>query len=316
MRTIHVTVGVLLLGSAAAWAQVPSAEVKKFLLFDDRLVALTHVRVIDGTGAPAVDDRTVVLRDGRIESVGDPAMATPAGARVVDLTGRSVFPGLVGMHDHLMYTASINVGKDGRVPPPGGLVTELAFSAPRLYLASGVTTIRTTGSIEPYADLNIRRKIDEMEMPGPRIDVTGPYLEGKGSFFPQMPALVDAEQARRTVEFWAGEGMTSFKAYMLITEDVLSAAIKEAHRQGLKVTGHLCAVDYRRAIAIGIDNLEHGPVFTDSEFVAEPQARYLSVVPAGHGLLGEARNRQRARPGAHSRSGRAQGCGDVDAPRI
>jgi hypothetical protein len=173
------------------------------------------------------------------------------------------------MHNHLMYTASINLDKDGRIPPPGGLVTEIAFSAPRLYLASGVTTIRTTGSIEPYADLNIRRKIDELEMPGPRIDVTGPYLEGKGSFFPQMPALVDPAQARRTVAFWAGEGMTSFKAYMMINEEVLAAAIEEAHRHGIKVTGHLCTVDYRRAAAIGIDNLEHGPVFTDSEFVPE-----------------------------------------------
>jgi imidazolonepropionase-like amidohydrolase len=269
MRTAHAMVGVMLVGSATAWGQLPSAEVKKFLHFEDRIVALTHVCVIDGTGSPSIDNRTIVLREGRIESVGDSATPIPTGARVVDLTGRCVFPGLVGMHDHLMYTSSINLDRDGRIPPPGGLVTELAFSAPRLYLASGVTTIRTTGSIEPYTDLNLRRKIDGLEMPGPRIDVSGPYLEGKGSFFPQMAALVDAEQARRTVEFWVGEGITSFKAYMMITEEVLAAAIREAHRHGIKVTGHLCTVDYRRAAAVGIDNLEHGPVFTDSEFVPD-----------------------------------------------
>jgi hypothetical protein len=147
------------------------------------------------------------------------------------------------------------------------LVTELAFSAPRLYLAAGVTTMRTTGSIEPYTDLNIRKKIDAMEMPGPHIDVTGPYLEGRGSAFPQMTSLEEADQARRTVAYWSGEGATSFKAYMNIPQAVLGAAIDEAHKHGRKLTGHLCSVDYRQAAALGIDNLEHGPVFTDSEFV-------------------------------------------------
>jgi imidazolonepropionase-like amidohydrolase len=267
MRTARVTAALVLFFGAAAWGQAPSAEVRKFLLFEERVVALTHVRVIDGTGAPAREDRTIILREGRIEAEGDAATPAPAGARVVDSTGRTVFPGLVGMHDHLMYTASINLDAKGNVPPPGGLVTELAFSAPRLYLASGVTTIRTTGSIELHTDLNIRRMIDGLEIPGPRIDVSAPYLEGKGGFFPQMPVLGDAGQARRSVAFWAGEGVTSFKAYMMITEPVLAAAIQEAHRHGLKVTGHLCAVDWRRAAAIGIDNLEHGPVYTDSEFV-------------------------------------------------
>jgi imidazolonepropionase-like amidohydrolase len=204
--------------------------------------------------------------------VGDASLAVPPGARVLDLAGRTVFPGLVGMHDHLMYTASIHRDASGRMPAPGGLVTEIAYSAPRLYLASGVTTIRTTGSIEPSMDLNLRRKIDAGEMPGPRIDVTAPYLEGQGSFFPQMSVMQDPEHARRTVRFWAAEGATSFKAYMMITEPVLAAAIDEAHKLGLKVTGHLCAVDYARAAAIGIDNLEHGPVLTDTQFVPDRKA--------------------------------------------
>jgi imidazolonepropionase-like amidohydrolase len=223
--------------------------------------------VIDGTGAAAMDDRTLVLRDGRIEALG--AAAPPAGARVIDLSGRSVMPGLVGMHDHLMYTASINFDEDGKIPPPGFLVTELAFSAPRLYLAAGVTTMRTTGSIEPYTDLNIRRLIDGGKMPGPHIDVSGPYLEGVDSFFPQMAALKTPEQATRTVAFWVSQGVTSFKAYMNIPAAVLGAAIKEVHRHGMKLTGHLCSVDWRKAAELGIDDFEHGPVYTDSEFVAD-----------------------------------------------
>jgi imidazolonepropionase-like amidohydrolase len=237
-----------------------------------------HVRVLDGSGAPAQDNRTVVLRGGKIESVGD--AAPPDAARVIDLAGRSVIPGLVGMHNHLMYTASINLDEDDKIPPPGFLVTELAFSAPRLYLASGVTTMRTTGSIEPYTDLNIRTLIDEMKMPGPHIDVTGPYLEGKDSFFPQLAALKTPDQATKTVAFWASQGATSFKAYMNISEAVLGAAIKEAHRHGIKLTGHLCSVDWRQAAALGIDDLEHGPVFTDSEFVPDRKKDVCPQIPA------------------------------------
>ncbi|MFS2005070.1 amidohydrolase family protein [Duganella sp. CT11-25] len=253
--------------SGCAAAQAPSAEVRKFIQYDQPLIALTHVRVIDGSGAPAQEDRTVLLRDGRIDAVTDSRSAPPKGAHVIDLTGRSVIPGLVGMHNHLMYVESINRDEDGKTPPPGVFVTEIAFSAPRMYLAAGVTTMRTTGSVEPYTDLNIRRQIDEMKIPGPHIDVTGPYLEGKDTFFPQMAVLTETEHARRTVDFWAGEGATSFKAYVKISEAVLGAAIDQAHKHGVKLTGHLCSVDYRQAAALGIDNLEHGPVFTDTEFV-------------------------------------------------
>jgi hypothetical protein len=268
---IRLVMCVMLSSGSVAWAlavaQAPAAEVKKFLQYDDPLIALTHVRVIDGTGGAPQADRTLVLRNGRVDAIAAAAARVPAGARVINLNGRSVFPGLVGMHDHLMYTASINLDEDDRIPAPGFLVTELAFSAPRLYLAAGVTTLRTTGSIEPYTDLNIRRLIDAMKMPGPHIDVTGPYLEGSGSFFPQMTTLTDAEQARRTIDYWVDQGVSSSKAYMNITEAVLAAAIDESHRRHIKITGHLCAVDYSQAAALGIDDLEHGPVFTDSEFV-------------------------------------------------
>lgn len=269
MKTTRTLAALLSLLCCAAQAQTPapSAEVRKFIQVGEPLLALTHVRVVDGTGAAAQDDRTVVVRGGRIDAILAAGAAPPAGARVLDLSGRTVLPGLVGMHNHLMYTASLNLDEDDKLPPPGFLVTELAFSAPRLYLAAGVTTMRTTGSVEPYTDLNIRRLIDEGKMPGPHLDVTGPYLEGKGSIFPQMTALDARAQARKTVAFWAEEGATSFKAYMNIPADVLGAAIQEAHKHGTKLTGHLCSVDYRQAIALGIDDLEHGPVFTDAEFV-------------------------------------------------
>src|SRR5262249_3085620 len=107
--------------------------------------------------------------------------------------------------------------------------------------------------------------IDAGKMAGPKMHLTAPYLEGEGAFTPQMHVLKDTEDARRTVEYWISEGMTSFKAYMNITPAELAAAIKAAHAHGIKVTGHLCSIGFREAAALGIDDLEHGLV-VDTEF--------------------------------------------------
>jgi imidazolonepropionase-like amidohydrolase len=250
----------------------PGPEVAPFVAIRDAAFVLEHVRVIDGTGAPARDDQSVVVQDGRIASIGPAgSVQAPAGAKRLGYPGYTVFPGLVGMHNHLYYSASIAVqrGADGGIGQPGLSVDEVPYTAPRLYLAAGVTTMRTTGCVEPGTDLKIRRRIDAGEMPGPRIDATAPYLEGPGTIFAQMHELGSPEEARRTVEFWADEGMTSFKAYMNITRDQLGAAIAAAHARSLKLTGHLCSVTWPEAIAAGIDDLEHGPIFTDTEFVAD-----------------------------------------------
>ncbi|MGF7183614.1 amidohydrolase family protein [Tunturiibacter psychrotolerans] len=132
-----------------------------------------------------------------------------------------------------------------------------------------MTTIRTTGSVEPYTDLKVKSRIDANLMPGPNIDATAPYLEGAPARFAQMHELTGTEDAKRMVAYWVAEGMTSFKAYMNITQDELGVAIKEAHAHKMKVTGHLCSVTWPEAIGLGIDNLEHGPVFSDSEFVQD-----------------------------------------------
>lgn len=236
-----------------------SLEVQKFISVHAPVVALTHVRVMDGTGAMALEDQTVILRDGKIEAIGRAAkIAPPEGATVLDRAGYTVIPGLVGMHDHLFYPSG------GGTNP--AIYNEMGFSAPRLYLACGVTSLRTTGSIEPYTDLELKKLIDRGEIPGPKIHVTGPYLEGSGAFTPQMHALAGLDDARKTVDYWADEGVTSFKAYMNITHAELTAAIEEAHKRGLKVTGHLCSVGFREAAALGIDDLEHG-LLADTEFV-------------------------------------------------
>ncbi len=183
------------------------------------------------------------------------SVSIPAGAQVMDLTGYTVIPGLVGMHEHMFYPAY------GPVP----MYNELGTSAPRLYLACGVTTARTTGSVEPYTDLNLKRMIEDGRMVGPKMNVTGPYLEGAGAYTPQMHELSSADEARKMVDYWSGLGAGSFKAYMHITHDELAAAIDEAHKHGVKLTGHLCSIGFKEAAALGIDNLEHGLV-VDTEF--------------------------------------------------
>ena len=218
---------------------------------------LEHVRVIDGTGAPALENQYVVLAGDKIASISSTPPATDDATPHLDLTGRTIFPGLVGMHDHLYNIARPNFTAEGASEPPL-IVPEMPFTSPHLYLGAGVTTMRTTGSVEPYTDLNLRRDIDAGRIPGPHIDVTGPYLEGPNSPFMQMHNLRDAADAKATVDFWAAQGVTSFKAYMNITRAELKAAIDESHKLGFKITGHLCAVTYPEAAELGIDNLEHG----------------------------------------------------------
>jgi len=233
------------------------AEVQPFVSVPAGRTALTHVRVIDGTGAPASDDRTILIDGHKIAAVQAVSDPVPAGYRTIDLTGASVIPGIVGMHNHMFYIARPNIDASGHSDEPL-VVPQMTFSAPRLYLANGVTTMRTTGSVEPYADLNLKREIDAGRLVGPHMDVTGPYLEGADSYFIQMHQIGSPEDARRTVAYWADQGATSFKAYMNITRAELKVAIEEAHRRGLKVTGHLCSVTYPEAAALGIDDLEHG----------------------------------------------------------
>ncbi|MBZ5534970.1 MAG: amidohydrolase family protein [Acidobacteriia bacterium] len=260
MRKLVCGVISILLSASLIDAQPASAlspAVQAFVSVDAPVFALTHVRVIDGTGAAAVEDQTLVVESGRIKAIGrSTEIKVPETARVLDLKGSTVIPGIVGMHDHIFY------------PSGGGSAhyNDLAFSAPRLYLAGGVTTIRTTGSLEPYTDLNLKKSIDTGRVPGPKMHVTGPYLEGPGAFTLQMHELTGPEDARRMVEFWADQGVTSFKAYMNITRAELSTAIDAAHKRGFKVTGHLCSIGFRDAAALGIDDLEHG-LLVDTEFV-------------------------------------------------
>jgi imidazolonepropionase-like amidohydrolase len=262
-----------LLTAAALLPLVISAQgpftpgLKPFIRTDAPVIALEHVRIIDGTGAAPMEVQTILIDHGRIQAVGRAGdVRIPDGATRLDLANHTVIPGLVGMHEHLFYPSFSGVP----------LYIEQGFSFPRLYLASGVTTARTAGTLEAYTDLNIKKMIDAGRMPGPKMHITAGYLEGKGSFAPQMPELTGPDDARSFVNYWASQGAESFKAYMHITKPELEAAIAAAHAHGLKLTGHLCSIGFREAAAMGIDNLEHG-IIVDTEFIANKQ---VDVCPA------------------------------------
>jgi len=240
-------------------AQAPNPNARAaFVKFDAPVIALAHTRVIDGTGAPARENQVIVIRGGNIAAVGNAAsIQIPAGAVTIDLAGRSVMPGLVMMHEHLYYTT-------GR-----GVYGQLGLSFSRLYLAGGVTTIRTGGNTNGIMDINLARRIAAGELAGPSIDATAPYLNGPNTFL-QMHTVKTPDEARRHVAYWLGQGATSVKAYMQISREALKAGIDEAHRRGAKVTGHLCSVTYGEAADLGIDNLEHG-FFAATDFVDQKQ---------------------------------------------
>src|SRR5438270_7814716 len=253
----------LAIGSAAAAAPVlappPSLgpDVQPFVHIPAGQIAIAHLRIIDGTGAAPIDDATLLIDGARIGALLTPGSPIPAGYKALDGNGETALPGLVGMHNHLFYLQRPNIDAAGHFEQPI-IVPQMTFSAPRLYLANGVTTMRTTGSVETYTDLALKREIDAGHLVGPHLDVTSPYLEGPGAFFIQNHQITSPDDARKEVSFWADQGVNSFKAYMHLTRAELGAAIKEAHRHGLKLTGHLCSVTYPEAVALGIDNLEHG----------------------------------------------------------
>lgn len=239
--------------AAPVFSQVKfSDETKKYIEYNDPVTVFKNGLLIDGKGNAAKPHQTVIISNGKIDWVGDDAKAIiPNGASIIDLNGKAIMPGLVMLHEHTYISAP-------DVPTRYLNLKQLPFSFPRLYLAAGATTIRTCGSIEPYSDLRIKKDIDLGVLPGPSMELTAPYIEGKSPRFPQMKDNKTPEDAAAFVNYWADQGFTSFKAYMGVDKPTLKAAIDAAHKRKLKITGHLDVVTYKEAASLGMDNLEHG----------------------------------------------------------
>lgn len=233
---------------------VAQAGQTSFVSVSAPVVALTGVRLLDGTGAPVREGQTILIRDGVIERVGPSATtAVPAGATVLSLEDHTVLPGLVGLHEHTWF---------------GGVrrYTQMAASGAPLYLAFGVTTAMTAGSQFPYHELALKRAVDEGVLPGPRFLVTGPYLAGAGPRVTASRRVATMAEARRVIDYWADEGATWFKVQGDVTREVLGAIITAAGARGARVTGHLCSVTFAEASRLGIHALQHGFI-TASDYV-------------------------------------------------
>jgi cytosine/adenosine deaminase-related metal-dependent hydrolase len=254
VRTILRLASALLLAAPLAAQQRPvlAPAARAFVSVDEPVVALTHVRLVDGTGAPARQDQTVVVRGTRIEAVGPTSTtAIPSGARVMDLSGHTVIPGLVSLHEHTYF---------------GGLSRSVPMNASAyLYLAFGVTTAMTAGSQLPDEEVELKRAIDAGRVPGPRLHIAGPYITAGTRRTGAFRGVDSPEEARRFVDEWAGKGATWFKV-MSGPREVLAWVIEAAHARRLRVTGHLCAVTFGEAAELGIDALQHGFI-TASEYV-------------------------------------------------
>src|SRR5687767_10317286 len=236
--------------------ETETISIREFITVDAAIIALTHVRVIDGTGAQSRADQTILIRDGYIADIGDAkTIIPPSNAQIVDLPGRTIVPGYVMLHEHLSFT------------PDGTGEVSVRFSFPRLYLAGGATTIRTGGSAGLSDDLALKRAIDQGEIPGPNIDVTSPYLDKLPISWPfQSPRSRGRTRAANV----ASDGATSFKVYDQMSRDELAGVIEAAHERQLKVSGHLCAVTFAEAAELGIDSIEHG-IWTATDFVTEKE---------------------------------------------
>jgi len=254
---LHLVSALLL--SCTAFPQQFSPSVKQFITVNSDTVILTHAKIVDGTGGPAKANQTIVIIKGRIAQAGSSTSVSASAGQTIDCAGKTIIPGMVMMHEHLFYGESL---------PPNYLGLEMPLSFPKLYLAGGATTIRTTGTVEPQTDLNLRNWIAQGKMVGPDIDVTAPYIEREFLPIPEVHFIKSADEAGEDANYWISKGCTSFKVYMDITREDLKKVVDVAHQHNLKVTGHLCSVTYREAASLGIDNLEHGFV-PCSDFVAD-----------------------------------------------
>ena len=235
-------------------------SVQSYISYKQDTIAFTHCYLADVIHKRVLSDETIIIEHGIITAAGKSKDVTiPSNATVIDCTGKSVLPGFVLLHEHMFYPAA-------SISPYYVHFKQLPVTFPRLYLACGVTTARTAGSVEPYSDLSLKKEIDSNKIIGPTLYVTAPYMEGEGGFAPQMHEITTTSEAKKFVNFWADEGFTSFKGYMTLKNAVLKAAIDAVHARGLKITAHLCAVTYREAAEMGIDQLEHG-FFTATDFI-------------------------------------------------
>ncbi|HEU0109515.1 MAG TPA: amidohydrolase family protein [Flavisolibacter sp.] len=231
-----------LLSSLPGYTQSKS----KFVIYDQTEIILQNARVVDVVKGIVLEGYSLLISNGKIIGIDKTGkLSAPKNARVIDLTGKTILPGLVMLHEHMMYNNGAGVWQFHPV------------SFPKLYLAAGVTTLRTAGAENPMYDLNLKRQIDSGFLVGPGMFVTGPMFNDVSAGFLGDFIVSNYEEGRKATAFWAEKGCTSFKVYSDISTEALRGVIDEAHARGLMVTGHLGKMSCMEAANLGIDNIEH-----------------------------------------------------------
>lgn len=224
------------------WSQSNS----EYILYNQAQLVLENARIVDVINQTTLQGYSILISNGKIEKIEKPdKLQVSDTIPRIDLTNKTIVPGLVMLHEHLMYFSGEGVWDAHPV------------SYPKLYLAAGVTTIRTAGAENPTYDLNLKRRIDNGGSVGPNIFVTGPmFNDASGGFLGDF-VVSNYTDGREAAAFWAAQGCTSFKVYSDISKEALKGIIDEAKSRKLTVTGHLGKISCAEAATLGIDNIEH-----------------------------------------------------------
>ncbi len=217
-------------------------SLREFVAFNESEIALINATVIDGKGEQTLYDQTILIENGEITFIGEKdENRIPKGFKIVDISNKTIIPGIVGIHNHLHIPRFRFIGD----------------VASKLYLASGVTTIQTCGSAAPDLEIELSKDIERLAAIGPDIITSGPYFTGVGGN-PNMIIPRNEEHIRDTMQYWIEQGVSWFKVYRHTDPNDLAIIIDEAHKNNCKVSGHFCSITYAEATALGIDGVEHG----------------------------------------------------------
>jgi imidazolonepropionase-like amidohydrolase len=229
------------------------------------VLALTHARVLDGTGRPVVGDATILVKGGRVIRLGASATtAIPAGARVVDLGGRVVTPGFVDMHYHVT-TGAMRYRRDAAGKLDSTYDRRLAERLLRVALSRGITTIRDPGASPIEPAIALRDAVDSGRVLGPRIFTAGRIISDPG---------LSEDEIRAEIRAQAAAGVDFIKLYARIDAASVRTAVDEAHRRRLRVIGHLQRTSWTDAALAGMDFIAHGANWHGAYVTAERRAEY------------------------------------------
>lgn len=227
----------------------------------ERVIALRAAWLIDATGRPPVADGMVIVRGNRIDDVGTRGSVTiPAGAEVIDLPGQTLMPGLIDTHSHLtnrsMYPSPFGGLGQRRAPATEQMVKMVRHA--RVQLLCGITTVRQCGETG-LSDLVLKQAIEVGVQPGPRIISGGEHI-GPDVDTPDAMRQKIGEYFRAGAEWIKLTHGDLTPTSAQIPPALLTVAVEEAHRYGLKVTAHAVGrwgSAVRTSVEAGADNIEH-----------------------------------------------------------